>query len=128
MPLPQLPVAELRRLQEYSWPGNVRELQNVVERAVILAKGTVLRFDDVRAEKLSPLQVRTPDEQHEKPEIITEVEGRRRDRDNLRAALEASRGRIYGPGGAAQILGVKPTTLLSRLQALGLRRPSTRRR
>jgi transcriptional regulator with GAF, ATPase, and Fis domain len=128
MPLPQLPVTELRRLQEYSWPGNVRELQNVVERAVILAKGTVLRFDDVRAEKLSPLQVRTPAEQHEKPEIITEVEGRRRDRDNLRAALEASRGRIYGPGGAAQILGVKPTTLLSRLQALGLRRPSTRRR
>jgi transcriptional regulator with GAF, ATPase, and Fis domain len=54
--------------------------------------------------------------------VVPENEWRRRERHNLRAALELADGRIYGPGGAAELLGVKPTTLLSRLDALGLRR------
>ena len=58
--------------------------------------------------------------------MIPELEWRRRERDNLRGALTASAGRIYGPGGAAELLGIKPTTLLSRLQALGMRRSSSR--
>jgi len=62
------------------------------------------------------------------PSVIPETEWRRRERDNVRTALELARGRIYGPDGAAEILGVKPTTLISRLNALGLRVPPKRPR
>ena len=122
---PRLAASELRRLQEYSWPGNVRELQNAVERAVIVSRGTVLRFDEIATREPAPRP--RPSDEQERTEIITQLEWQRRERDNLRAALEAAQGRVYGPGGAAEMLGVKPTTLLSRLHALGLRRPSSRR-
>jgi transcriptional regulator with GAF, ATPase, and Fis domain len=127
MPPPRVVGSELRRLQEYSWPGNVRELQNVVERAVIVSRGTVLRFDDLRRQEPTAHRHRGATEARATTEVVPEVEWRRRERDNLRAALEASRGRVYGPGGAAELLGVKPTTLLSRLRALGLRRRSVGR-
>ncbi|MGH9370476.1 MAG: sigma 54-interacting transcriptional regulator [Vicinamibacterales bacterium] len=122
---PRLAASELRRLQDYSWPGNVRELQNVIERALIVSRGAVLRFDDLRTEQPTSQRNRAADAPAG-TEIIPELEWRRRERDNLRAALTASAGRIYGPGGAAELLGIKPTTLLSRLQALGMRRPSSR--
>jgi transcriptional regulator with GAF, ATPase, and Fis domain len=126
-PPPRLSLAVVRRLQEYEWPGNLRELQNAIERAVILAKGSTVRFDDLRPSNQTQLR---PGAQPEKPqpqEIITEVEWRRRERNNIRAALERSGGRIYGPDGAAKLLGINPTTLVSRLKALGLRRQSTLR-
>jgi transcriptional regulator of acetoin/glycerol metabolism len=103
----------------------VRELQNVIERAVIVSRGGVLRFDDLRAERTMAQRERAADVPG-RIEVIPELEWRRRERDNLRAALAASAGRIYGPGGAAELLGIKPTTLLSRLHALGMRRRSSR--
>jgi transcriptional regulator with GAF, ATPase, and Fis domain len=65
---------------------------------------------------------------HEQPvEVIPEVEWRRREQANLRTALKLAKGRVYGPDGAAEILGVKPTTLISRLKAVGLRDTSQSR-
>jgi transcriptional regulator with GAF, ATPase, and Fis domain len=129
-PPARLSLAALRQLQEYAWPGNLRELQNIIERAVILAKGSMLRFDDLRPSNDTQLHPRTQAEEPKppEPEIMTEVERRRRERNNIRVALERSGGRIYGPDGAAKLLGIKPTTLVSRLKALGLRRPSSLRR
>jgi transcriptional regulator with GAF, ATPase, and Fis domain len=122
-PRPRLSLAAVRRLQEYAWPGNLRELQNFVERAVILARGTILRFDDLlpahepQADPDAPIDAQPP------REVVTDVEWRRRERDNIRAALDRAGGRIYGPGGAAMLLGIKPTTLVSKLKAMGIRRP-----
>jgi transcriptional regulator with GAF, ATPase, and Fis domain len=101
-----------------------------IERAVILAKRSMLRFDDLRPSNDTQLHPRTQAEEPKppEPEIMTEVERRRRERNNIRVALERSGGRIYGPDGAAKLLGIKPTTLVSRLKALGLRRPPSLRR
>ncbi len=127
-PRPRLSLAAISRLQQYDWPGNLRELQNVVERAVILAKGSMLRFDDLRPpERAQPPPSPHPAES-QPAEIITEAERRRRERENIRAALERTGGRIYGEDGAARLLGIKPTTLVSRLKSLGLGRPSALRR
>ena len=127
-PSPRLSLAALRRLQNYDWPGNLRELQNVIEREVILAKGSMLRFDDLRPPNHPQLRSTTRREEPTPPEIIPEVEWRRRERNNIRVALDRAAGRIYGPDGAARLLGIKPTTLISRLEMLGLRGPSTPRK
>jgi transcriptional regulator with GAF, ATPase, and Fis domain len=107
------------RLRQYDWPGNVRELFNVVERAVILSKGTRLRLD-LALMDLPASAVATSDA----PEVIlTDRECRERERVNLMKALERAEGRLYGAGGAAELLGINPTTLASRLRALKIRPP-----
>ena len=101
-------------LERHSWPGNVRELASVVERAVISARDGRPRFD------LPPptgVGARSTDD------VIPAAEWRRRERGNLEAALARSGGRIYGRGGAAELLGVPPTTLASRAKVLGVTRP-----
>ncbi len=109
---PRLPLRELERAQGYGWPGNVRELQNVVERAVILARGGVISFElPDSAEVVLPTG----------GEVVTEREWRLRERANLLAALEKAKGKVSGAGGAAELLGVHPATLASRLRALGVR-------
>jgi transcriptional regulator with GAF, ATPase, and Fis domain len=108
---------EMERLQDYDWPGNVRELQNVVERAVILAQGGTLHFElrsSRKAETAATAQDRT--------EFCTEAEWRDRERANLLSALRHARGKVSGAGGAAEMLGVNPNTLASRLRALGISR------
>jgi transcriptional regulator with GAF, ATPase, and Fis domain len=117
----------MRTLLAYHWPGNVRELQHVIERAVLLSQGGVLRLDGVLAEPGEDARGRASPPTA-KPTVIPEVQWRRREQENLRAALQLAKGRIYGSDGAADILGVKPTTLISRLKALGLRDARTRRR
>src|SRR5262249_22934015 len=113
------------RLQRYEWPGNVRELQNVIERAVILSKGERLRLDlalsGVPAAMASLLP---PSSNDTDGPILTEREWRDRERTNLLNALRRAEGRIYGPEGAAELLGLKPTTLTSRLRALKIEIPS----
>jgi transcriptional regulator with GAF, ATPase, and Fis domain len=110
---PRLPLRELERAQGYGWPGNVRELQNVVERAVILARGGVISFELPDAAGVVVA---------EGGEVVTEREWRLRERANLLAALEKAGGKVSGAGGAAELLGVHPATLASRLRALGLTR------
>lgn len=111
---PALTQADAIRLQQYDWPGNIRELNNVIERAVILSKGSRLRLDIAFAD-LPPTEASTSD----MPEVIlTDREFRQRERANLMKALQQADGRIYGEGGAAELLGINPTTLASRLRAL----------
>ena len=101
----------------YDWPGNVRELQHVIERAVILSRGGPLRID-VKEPNNGPPWSTSPSE----ADVLTDAQVRRFERENLQRAIEASGGKIHGPDGAAELLGVKPTTLTSRLRAMGIKR------
>ena len=128
-PAPRLTARAMRTFETYPWPGNVREFQHVIERAVLLSPAGVLRLDGVLAEADNATTVDPGSRRRDDaPTVVPDIEWRRRERQNLRAALELAEGRIYGPAGAAELLGVKPTTLISRLKALGLRRADKRPR
>src|SRR6185295_19397884 len=125
---PRLTRATVEKLQNYDWPGNIRELRNVIERAVILARGGVLDFDlpttaqpSLSSRSAGAMQ-QAPGAPNQ-PKFLTEAELERRERDNLLLILEASNWRVKGPDGAAELLGVKPTTLLSRMEKWGLKKP-----
>jgi formate hydrogenlyase transcriptional activator len=116
--------AAIERLEAYAWPGNIRELRNVIERAVILSRrgpapvDAVLRevarvsHVDDHADGIVPLAP-----------VLSHAELSRRERDNIAAALAQAGWKVYGPGGATELLGVKPTTLASRMKRLGIERP-----
>ena len=109
-------------MQEYSWPGNIRELQNVIERAVIRAQRGNLEFE-LPAATSAKKTVATVSGPVERPErILTQDEMRRLERENLLAALDAAQWQLSGSDGAAALLGLPPTTLASRIKALGLKR------
>jgi transcriptional regulator with GAF, ATPase, and Fis domain len=118
-----LTASDCRVLETYRWPGNIRELQHVIERAVLLSRGETLRLDGIVAEPDTHASAAAA-EPEPSLRVIPEIEWRRRERDNIRTAIQLAGGRVDGPGGAAAILGVKPTTLLSRVRALGLRSTS----
>ncbi len=119
---PRLTEAGVARLQDYDWPGNIRELRNVVERAVILARGSLLDFTIPGSELPSQVEpVEPQDAKGAESEFITECEWHRRERQNLLSVLNKTDWKIGGPGGAAELLGVKPTTLASRIKKMGLK-------
>jgi len=125
---PRLTKAGIGKLQNYDWPGNVRELRNVIERAVILARGGSLDFDLPIAALPSSPSLPAPFPEHSgaegaEKELLTEAELQRLERDNLLAALNKANWKIKGPDGASELLGVKPTTLLSRMKKWGLEKP-----
>jgi transcriptional regulator with GAF, ATPase, and Fis domain len=123
---PRLTRAGVAKLLSYDWPGNIRELRNVIDRAVILARGGALDFD-LPAAEAGPRPAFTHPQaapEGESPGFLTEAEMRGRERDNLLAVLEKSGWKIKGQNGAAELLGVKPTTLISRINKLGLKRPA----
>ena len=125
----RLSARAIKMLEAYAWPGNVRELQHVIERAVLLSRGGVLRLDAALAEPEETTRARSNESAPGALQaVIPETEWRRRERENVRTALQLAKGRIYGPDGAADILGIKPTTLISRVNALGLREPAKRPR
>jgi PAS domain S-box-containing protein len=113
----------LRRLTSYQWPGNVRELQNVIERAVITAKNGQLNLDraipDMEEASPSP---RPLEEQETAPHIRTIQELQNLERQNIRLALEQTGWKVSGEEGAAKLLGMKSSTLASRMKALGITR------
>jgi len=121
---PRLTHAGAVRLQGYDWPGNIRELRNVIERAVILARGGALEFDVPAAAALTDRTHRAaPEARDGERTFLTEAEMLQRERDNVLAVLTLTRWKIKGPDGAAERLGLKPTTLISRLKKLGIQRP-----
>ncbi len=113
---------QLRQLSDYEWPGNVRELQNIVDRAVIRLPYGNLQFD-IPHEGGRPV-FEQPAQDSEPPgdgEVVRADEMKRRENENLAAALRQCGGRIYGAGGAADLLGLPPTTLNARIKKLGLK-------
>jgi len=112
--------SQLEALQRYDWPGNVRELQNVIERAVIGSRGGKLALEVPSASPSSaPAQGTTETE----PRLLSFAELKKLERDNILAVLDHAHWKIAGPGGAADLLGVNPSTLASRLRAMGIERP-----
>jgi len=121
-PLMQLSRAQGGMLRDYNWPGNVRELKNVIERAVILSPRNVLRLD-LSMSSLGAENMSAQPEQRAEDQVLTETEMRRLQKRNLMAALKQTGWRVSGPDGAAEVLGVKPTTLADRIRSYGIRRP-----
>ncbi len=103
----------MERLQNYAWPGNIRELENVIERAVINAPDAILRVELPEVAML----VRNENK------FLEEIE-----REHILRILEKTGWKIAGPGGAAEILGINPSTLRSRIQKLGIAKPWVRTR
>lgn len=126
---PRLTRAGVTKLQSYDWPGNVRELRNVIERAVILARGATLDFDlpiSTASPPPRPLPpAAMPEEGAAEPGFLTEAELQRRERDNLIAVLEKAHWKVKGRDGAAELLGVNPTTFLARMKKWGIKRPAS---
>ena len=104
----------MQRLVTYPWPGNVRELENVVERAIILSRGQTVESAHIHVG-----EVRSHEEKHPiRP--LKEAE-----REHILSALDATQWKVSGPGGAAELLDVKPTTLEARMKMLNIvRNPS----
>jgi transcriptional regulator with GAF, ATPase, and Fis domain len=100
--------SDMRELERYAWPGNIRELRNAVERAMILATGSHLSIPVPRRAISSTT----------KSSKIDDVQ-----REHIRSVLERVHWRIRGTGGAAEQLGLRPTTLETRMSRLGLARP-----
>jgi transcriptional regulator with GAF, ATPase, and Fis domain len=110
----------LECLAAYRWPGNLRELANVLERATILTPGLELgpdAFDLPTREKAAPQPALAPAAKSEKVATLAAVQ-----REHILRVLALTKGRIYGAGGAAQLLGLKPSTLQSRMKKLGIAR------
>jgi formate hydrogenlyase transcriptional activator len=109
-PIESIPSAAIESLMDYEWPGNIRELQNLVERSVILSPGPVLQIALPEIAKAFPPFSRAPrlEESAERQRIIR--------------ALQESEGKVAGPNGAAARLGLRRTTLQSRMKKLHIER------
>jgi len=107
-----VPAYVMQTLEAYDWPGNIRELENVLQRAIILSPGTTLALGDAwMPAPQAPASIGTGT-------TLVEIERR-----HIRTVLDSTRWRIEGGGGAAQLLGLKPSTLRSRMLKLGVSRP-----
>jgi transcriptional regulator with GAF, ATPase, and Fis domain len=100
-----VPSATMKKLTRWTWPGNIRELENLVERAVILTRGSALQ-----------VPVSELDHYTSRPQIAVDHDGR----DQLLRVLRETRGRVGGADGAAARMGLKRTTLISRMKKLGI--------
>jgi transcriptional regulator with GAF, ATPase, and Fis domain len=117
----ELTQAEVVKLQNYHWPGNVRELQNIIERAVISSRCGSVKFD-LPVPQASGSSLKTPIKKNgdSAGRILTEEDIRLQEKANIESALKHTGWKIYGTGGAAELLGLKPTTLLSRIKKMGI--------
>ena len=102
-----IPKKSMQALMSYKWPGNIRELRNEIERAMILSKGSTLRLDLRNIKHLS----------REQAVSLEEVE-----KNHIHQILDRTGWRVRGRGGAADALGLKPTTLDSKMKKLGIKR------
>jgi transcriptional regulator with GAF, ATPase, and Fis domain len=111
---PRLAPGVVDDLLAYDWPGNVRELENLVERAMILHQGVPLRFDDLGGSIQARTSRVSPDTAHEALDLDTV------NRRHIQRVLGMTGGKIHGPGGAGELLGVNPNTLRARMRKLGI--------
>lgn len=120
---PELTQGNIKQLQAYDWPGNIRELQNVIERAIIVSQNERLQFQLPGFEK--PIEITHGETELISPandQIYTEAQRLVRDKANIEAALRQTNGKISGKDGAAELLGMKSTTLASRMKKLGIQK------
>ncbi len=111
-------------IRDYIWPGNVRELKNVIERAVILSRGNVLRLDLSMPDASTEAGSEPPtDGLAPKQSVLTERDMKELQKENILAALGQTNWRVSGKDGAAELLGVRPTTLSDRIKSFGIRKP-----
>ena len=114
------------KLQSYDWPGNIRELRNVIEGATIVARGNALELvPDLPIAMVAPPSTPAVLEMNDTAQTEffgTEPEIQRRERENLWIILQKTGWKIKGADGAAELLGIKPTTLISRIKKMGLTR------
>lgn len=132
IPTPQFDATQLALLCSYDWPGNVRELKNLMERVAIISRGkapdlrAMLGLEDpveLAQHALPPKTEMQSAETAGPEELIREDQWREMDRQRLSKALERCDWRVQGSGGAAELLGISPSTLRSRINALGIQRP-----
>jgi transcriptional regulator with GAF, ATPase, and Fis domain len=121
---PRLTREHIEQLNAYTWPGNVRELRNVIERAAITLSSKESRQALDFRHLLTQSSGLTPERKRASsaPQIMTEQDIRSLERDNLIAVLKQTKWKVSGAGGAAELLGVNPATLASRLRAFGISR------
>jgi PAS domain S-box-containing protein len=119
-----LTVENLQRLKTYNWPGNIRELQNVIERAAITHHNRKLNLDRALPESgTASASVVDNKAENGSPRIRTAQDMLKLERQNLILALESTNWKVAGKNGAANLLKIPPSTLSSRLKALGIQRP-----
>jgi PAS domain S-box-containing protein len=117
--------SQAEALERYEWPGNIRELHNIIERSVILSRGDRLRLDLAMSTSARVGLELTPDTNgHRKTVLLTADELRAIERENIIAALEQADWKVSGTGGAAELLGVKPSTLSYQIKSMGIRKPA----
>ncbi len=120
---PRMSKADAMRLKDYDWPGNIRELQNVLERAVITSRSGKFRLDFQKTgsgRERGLQQVGSVESQPEK--IWTYNQLKDFEKKNILTVLKKTGGKVFGPGGAAELLDMPPTTLASKLKRLGLKK------
>ncbi|XPF93086.1 sigma-54 interaction domain-containing protein [Colwellia sp. RE-S-Sl-9] len=112
-PQPKVSLAQMQLLEQYTWPGNIRELENIIERQIILAKGDKITFD-ILAKQTNNIQV--PVKTVALSELMSATQHKALEKSNIEKALQQCKGKIYGNDGAAELLGLKPTTLSSKIK------------
>ena len=120
LPSRTLTRGDVERLARYDWPGNIRELQNVIERALIRSRGGRLEFELGEARQRLPPKPTASRAGEDATPVLTDTEIKEMERANIERALRRCNGQVYGKDGAAALLGMKPTTLWSRLRSLGI--------
>lgn len=116
---------QARQLMACRWPGNIRELRNVIERAVILSTGARARLDlAMPDDSAATSDITTTSAPSDEEGFVTEAEMREREKANLIAALRYTDWRVWGPDGAAALLGIKPSTLTYRMKVLDITKPA----
>lgn len=111
---------QVSALKQQEWPGNIRELKNVIERVVILSTGNRLRLDLAVANTATKHHLPTDQAVGESAEFVSSAEFKELERANITAALKHANWKTWGPHGAAELLGIKPSTLAYQIKALGI--------